>query len=243
MSLTVLVFIMITASIQSLFGVGVLLFGTPLLLLIDYPFIEALIILLPISISINLFQIAKHHTHIDRDFYKKILIFTIPFVIGFLFLVTRVNINIGLIIGLFLIFVALKSVSQSIANWVERLLRYERSYFITMGMVHGLTNLGGSLLTAAVHGKGGPKDTMRVTTAVSYCTFAVFQIATLAVALKQVNVSWANLVYLLVGVGTFLLMERLVYTKIDNERYSKIFAVFLFVSGLLLIGKSIALMW
>jgi uncharacterized protein len=50
-------------------------------------------------------------------------------------------------------------------------------------------------------------------------------------------------VYLLVGVGTFLLMERLVYTKIDNERYSKIFAVFLFVSGLLLISKSIALMW
>jgi uncharacterized protein len=243
MSLTVLAFIIITASIQSLFGVGVLLFGTPLLLLVDYPFIEALIILLPISISINLFQIAKHHAHIDRAFYKKILIFTIPFVIGFLFLVTRVNINIGLIVGLFLIFVALKSISQRIAAGVERLMRYERSYFVTMGIVHGLTNLGGSLLTAAVHGKGGPKDTMRVTTAVSYCTFAIFQIATLAVALEQIDVSWANLVYLLAGVGTFLVMDRLVYTKLDNEQYSNIFAVFLFVSGLLLIGKSIAPMF
>ena len=49
--------VIITASIQSFFGVGVLLFGTPLLLLLGYPFLESLLILLPISASINFLQI------------------------------------------------------------------------------------------------------------------------------------------------------------------------------------------
>lgn len=239
MSSTVLIFIIITAGIQALFGVGVLLFGTPLLLLIDYSFIDALLILLPISISINLFQIMRDYAHINRAFYKKILIYTIPFVVVFLYLVTQVSINMGLIVGSFLVFVALKSVSQRIAARVGKLMCYERSYFITMGIVHGLTNLGGSLLTAAVHGIGGTKDKMRGTAAISYCTFAIFQIATLIVALKEINISWVNLVYLFAGISMFFIVDRLVYTKVDNERYSKMFAGFLLVSGVLLIGKSI----
>ena len=97
MSFDIVIVIIITAFIQSIFGVGVLLFGTPLLLLLGYGFIDAIIILLPISISINLIQIAKDYRSVDFDFYKKILIFSIPFVIVFLFLVTKVQINIGLI--------------------------------------------------------------------------------------------------------------------------------------------------
>ncbi|CAB1274180.1 TSUP family transporter [Candidatus Nitrosacidococcus tergens] len=237
---TILIIIVITASIQALFGVGVLLFGTPLLLLIDYPFIDALIILLPISISINLLQIIKNYPNIDWLFYKKILFYTIPFVVIFLYLVTRISLNIGLIIGLFLVFVALKSTSQYIAVKVEKLMHYERIYFIAMGIVHGLTNLGGSLLTAAVHATGGSKDRMRGTAAISYGTFAIFQLATLsAVALKEVNISWSHLTYLAAGISAFFIADHLVYTKINNEQYSKIFAGFLFISGISLIGKSI----
>ncbi len=59
MSLDTLIIIVITSFIQSIFGVGVLLFDTPLLLLVGYDFIEAIVILLPISITINFFQIIK----------------------------------------------------------------------------------------------------------------------------------------------------------------------------------------
>jgi hypothetical protein len=44
---------------------------------------------------------------------------------------------------------------------------------------------------------------------------------------------------MVVGVTIFLLTEKLVYKEINNENYSKIFAVFLFVSGVLLCVKSI----
>jgi hypothetical protein len=40
--------------IQSLFGVAIVLFGTPLLLLLGYDFSYTLSVLLPISIAINL---------------------------------------------------------------------------------------------------------------------------------------------------------------------------------------------
>jgi hypothetical protein len=109
-----------------------------------------------------------------------------------------------------------------------------------MGVIHGLTNLGGSLLTAIIHGKEYEKDIARVTTAVSYGTFAVFQLITLAIsAMSGPMLSGTTVVYAFTGVGTFFLTERLVYAQLDTERYQAIFAAFLFVSGLVLIGKAL----
>jgi len=240
MAISVLLVIAVVSTIQSLFGVGVLLFGTPLLLILGHSFVDALLILLPISVTINVFQIIKHHAHIDTDFYKKILFYTIPGVVVFLFLVTRLKVNIGLVIGPFLLFVALKNFFPKIEALLESLVRYERSYFLAMGVVHGMTNLGGSLLTAVVHTKNYPRDIARVTTAVSYCTFAVFQIATLALSQGNLNIPYAtNIVYLLAGAAMFVVTEKYLYNRIDNEKYRLIFAFFLAASGLLLIGKAL----
>ncbi len=242
MALDIMLTVAATAVIQSVFGVGVLLFGTPLLLFFGYDFIQALTILLPISLSINAFQIAQHHAHIDTDFYKKILIYTIPFVVLFLFLVASSSINIGFVIGLFLLFVGLKSYSPEVERAVEAMVKYEKAYLIVMGIVHGLTNLGGSLLTAIVHSKNYEKDVTRVTVAIAYATFALFQILTLAFAVETMDIPYAvNGIYLTVGVLIFVLTDAMVYVNIDDERYSKIFAIFLFASGVLLILKSLGL--
>jgi hypothetical protein len=139
----------------------VLLFGTPLLLLVGYDFIESIAVLLPISITINLFQIIKDYKSVDFDFYKNILIFSIPFVILFLFLVTKVKINISFFIGVFLLSVAVKDYSPRINKYLKFATRYEKAYFSIMGFIHGLTNLGGSLLTAIVHSKGYEKQITR----------------------------------------------------------------------------------
>ncbi len=240
MSLDILIIVGITSFIQSIFGVGVLLFGTPLLLLVGYEFIEAITILLPISITINLFQIIKDYKSVDFDFYKKILVITIPFVVIFLFLVTKVEINIGFIIGIFLLVVALKETSLRINKFVIIATRNEKAYFSIMGIIHGLTNLGGSLLTAIVHSKGYEKQITRVTVAISYATFAAFQILTLLISGVSVDTELLGIgLYLLVGVAIFLITEKLVYAEINNENYAKYFAIFLFLSGVLLCVKSL----
>jgi len=49
--------VVIASVVQSIFGVGVLLFGTPILMLHGYEFSDILTTLLPISIAISFSQI------------------------------------------------------------------------------------------------------------------------------------------------------------------------------------------
>ncbi|MBU2627439.1 MAG: hypothetical protein KKE61_02380, partial [Proteobacteria bacterium] len=142
--------------------------------------------------------------------------------------------------GIFLLVVAIKDYSPKLRNVIESLTEHERLYLITMGIIHGATNLGGSLLTAIIHNKTYEKDVTRATVAASYATFAAFQIATLFFSSNLSNIHFIeNGLYLIVGVIVFILTETTIYMEINNQKYSKYFAIFLFGSGILLCFKSI----
>jgi uncharacterized membrane protein YfcA len=139
-----------------------------------------------------------------------------------------------------LLVVAVKDYSHTIKRFIDFTMMYEKTYFSIMGIVHGLTNLGGSLLTAIVHSKDYTKHITRVTVAISYATFAVFQILTLLISGLNVEIQLVGTgIYVLVAVTIFTLTEKFVFMEIDNEKYSKYFAVFLFATGVLLILKSL----
>lgn len=241
MAFDIIVALLITTIIQSVFGVGVLLFGTPLLLLFGYQFLEALTILLPISLSINAIQIARYYREIDKDFYIKVLIYSIPFIVISLYLLTQSSINMSLIVGVFLIFVGLQNYSPKINEMLRILIRYEKTYLVVMGIIHGLTNLGGSLLTAIVHNKQLSKHSTRVTIAAAYASFAVFQIATLLIAAQHLDVNILNnIAYLIFAIIIYIVAEEAIYVTIDNQQYRIFFSGFLFVSGIVLIVKALA---
>ncbi len=236
----ILLTVIATSVIQSIFGVGVLLFGTPLLLLLGYGFVDALGVLLPVSIAISALQVLRHYEDIDAKFYKNVLVYSIPLVVLFLVAVTSVKINIGLVIGPLLIFAALKNFSTVIERTLQSVVKYERIYLMAMGLVHGISNLGGSMLTVIIYSKHYPKNKTRVTAAASYATLASCQLATLWLVGSDFTVSFADKIsFIQVAVVMFLLAEEVLYNGIDNEKYSKIFAMFLFASGILLITKSL----
>jgi hypothetical protein len=241
MPVEIMLTVVATSIIQSVFGAGVLLFGTPILLLLGYPFVEVLIVLLPISIAINLLQIAKHHAHIDFSFYRRVLFLAVPPIILFLFLITHARINIGVVVGAFLLFIALKEFSPAAARIVDALMKYEKAYFVTMGIIHGLSNLGGSLLTALVHHKDYEKDMARVTIAISYGTFALAQLLTLWLfSRSEIDVPYAeNGIYLVVGALVFLLTDEMLYAQIDQAKYRRIFAGFLAAAAVVLILRAL----
>ena len=240
MPLDILITVAVSSFIQSIFGVGVLLFGTPLLMLQGYNFFQAVIVLLPISLLINLSQIVKDHKSVDIAFYKKIIVYTIPFIVIFLAVLNEIKINIGLLIGVLLLLVAAKDFSTRVNNFVNLVVRHERSYFILMGIVHGLTNLGGPLLTVAVHSKGYEKRTTRATVAASYATFATFQIVTLFFSNFDLDIKLSTIALSMsVGLTMFIVTEKIVYANIDAENYRRLFAAFIFLSGALLFVKSV----
>ena len=240
MSLDILITVAVTSFIQSIFGVGILLLGTPLLMLQGYNFLQSAIVLLPISLLINLLQIFKDHSAIDLDFYKKILIYTTPFIVIFLIFISKAKINIGILIGVILLLVAAKDFYIRANKMVNLLVRYEKSYLIIMGIVHGLTNLGGSLLTVVVHAKDYEKRMIRATIAASYATFATFQIVTLLISDFDIDIKLSMIVLsLAVGLTIFIATEKMIFAYINAEAYRKLFSGFIFLSGLLLIVKSV----
>lgn len=240
MPVDILLTVVATSVIQSIFGVGVLLFGTPLLLLLGYGFVDALGVLLPVSIAISALQILRHYEDVDIGFYKNMLVYSIPLVVLFLLVVASVKINVGLVIGALLILVALKNSSTAIERSLQSVVRHEKIYLMVMGLIHGVSNLGGSMLTVIIYSKHYPKNKTRVTAAASYATIASCQLATLLFIGSDFTVSLADKIsFIQMAVVTFLLTEEMLYNEIDNEKYSKIFAVFLFASGILLIMKSL----
>ena len=240
MVLEVLITVVFASIIQSIFGVGVLLLGTPMLILLGYNFFQALVVLLPLSLLINLFQIIKYYITIDLEFYKKILMYTVPSIVIFLIFINKTKINFGIFIGLLLLLVASKDLSTKANRIVRFLLQYEKSYFILMGILHGFTNLGGSLLTAIVHAKNYKKQITRSTIAASYATFAAFQLATLYFTGIEIDIKFSQIALcIVVGLIVFFSTEKIIYANIDAKAYRKYFAVFIFLTGLLITIKSV----
>lgn len=234
----IVITVLITAFIQSIFGVGVLLFGTPILLLLNYSFIDSLFILLPISAVINFLQVSKNIHDVDYSIYKNIIIFTVPPIIACLFLVAHIKLEINIIIGLFLILIAIKENSLIIKSLFEKFLKFHRVFYLFMGIIHGLTNLGGALLTAKIFFTKLNKNQKRSTIAISYMTFALFQIITILIIDFTYNLIY--LFYVFVGLLTYIMVNKIVFQKISNEKYNKFFSLFLIVSGFSLILKGFA---
>ena len=239
MAFVTLIVIIITSTVQSIFGTGVLLFGTPLLLLLGYNFQDALIILLPTSILISFFQVINNINKIDYKFYKKLFIITVPLICLFLFLTNINPFNINLFVGLLLVIISLKGKIESIQSFIKYLIKFEPLYLMITGIIHGITNLGGALLSAIVFSKNLPKGSKRTTIAVSYLTFAFFQILTIILTFNNNDVFIKlNLFYWISGVSIFLFVEKYLYFRIDEKKYIIYSNVFLFAIGTMLILNS-----
>ena len=148
-----LLFIVIT--LQTIVGVGILVLGTPLLLLLGYNIIEAISILLPISIFISLFNLLyiKFTTKeilpsIDRNTKKAFFSLCVPAVFfGIIFLKKFQDyINFHLLISV-IIFITIGAKFY----YREKIITFskikKKTILFFIGLIHGLTNSGGTLLS------------------------------------------------------------------------------------------------
>ena len=231
-----IMFIVFTFSIvQSIFGVGVLVFGTPTCLLLGYPFEETLSYLLPASISISCIQVFHGKNEIKLK--KEFLIFTIPFIIlGLtLVLIKWFNLDIKILVGLMLILTGAIRLFPKIQNIMERFLREQMIFFLTcMGLIHGLSNMGGGLLTILSSSLFQDKREIRANIAYGYLIFATTQIIVLAIlnpSLFRPNV----IVFPIISLFTYVCLGNFIFLKSRENVYQNLITVVIFAYGIVLL--------
>ena len=149
----VLLYLCLIITLQSCVGVGVLVLGTPFLLMLGYSIVEIFFILLPLSILtsfINLIIIKWSSKDLDLFSFKelyKFLIACVPSIIMGLFILKYFQdyINFKILVSLVIIFSILL---LTIKNKITFNINFFRiSILSIVGVIHGLTNSGGTLMS------------------------------------------------------------------------------------------------
>lgn len=231
--------LVLVTMLQSLFGVGVLLFGTPLLLLLGREFADVLALLLPVSVAISLTQALGSRGDVDRAFLRRVFILALPGIALGLGLALHAQLALGLPVAGVLLLCGLRGLWASFDRGLARVLRHERTALVLTGLVHGISNLGGSLLTVIVHQKRLSKEASRATIAAAYALFATSQIVTLLVGHRGAAADIVgNLPYVGMGLCVYGLTNVLVYRRLDAQRYGQAFASFLVICGVTIAWRS-----
>ena len=231
------IIIAVFSVVQSIFGVGLLLFGTPTLLLLGYSYSETLWLLLPCSVTISLIQVVNDYKLIEAK--KRAVYLVIPtLVLGLALVVTYENgINLTRIVGVLLLLIGVIRFSSKLQVLLSSMVKkHIQMYYIIIGVVHGVSNMGGgplSILMSTIYSK---KEIIRANVAFIYLILAIFQLVVLSIisnASLRSEVMWL----IPISLASYIFTSKFIPLKINNEKYTFILNVMVLVYGVLAIVK------
>ena len=218
---------------QTIFGVGILLWGTPLHLLMDYTFIETLSILLPISLIIGAIQFYSHLTLVDWKLFTSFIIFALPGIVLGIFLIINLNVLISLLVAIVLIFGVISRSNLFKRTFHTFLMKFDYLWIFIIGLIHGTSNLGGSLLVLRISFDGYTKIKYRTMVSAIYFLFALSQIISV---LSLGNNFAIPVFYLATSIIVYFISNKIIFSKIVESNFSSILdRLMLFMACLLLI--------
>ncbi len=236
----ILAVIIVLSVVQSFFGMGVLVFGTPTLLLMGYDFIPTLGYLLPASFAISLLQVLTAGTS------------RVP-VSPFLYLLCLPGIGIGLglaksswleplannlIGGTLLLSALVRFWSPSRRLFTVLLEKQLPAYHLAMGLLHGLTNLGGALLAILASATSNDKEAIRYTIAHYYLAFSVIQMLIIGTFIARFDILLANFPAALVSSAVYLIIGNRIFARANNPTYNFVLTLFIAVYGVVVLSQS-----
>ncbi|GAB3478835.1 TSUP family transporter [Amycolatopsis cihanbeyliensis] len=217
------------AVIQSVFGVGLLFFGTPLLLILGYQYVELLYVLLPASLTLSLLQIRFDHTVRARDA-TALAVWTVPAIVAGMFtsLLVLEGMDIRYPVAALLVCVAVMRLVPAAHRRLRRgCAAVGRPAITAIALLHGLTNMGGGLLAVYAGARSEDKKEIHRTVALAYALFALSQLVTLYVV-HGPPLPTVGLLGSVAGVvAAYVLVGRRVYQGLSNRRYQLYFSAFM----------------
>ena len=232
-----IIIIVVFSIIQSVFGVGLLLFGTPTLLLLEYSYSETLWLLLPCSVTISLIQVVNDYKLIEAK--RRVVYLIIPtLVLGLAFVIIYANgINMTRIVGVLLLLIGVIRFSSKLQVLLSSMVKkHIQMYYIIIGVVHGVSNMGGgplSILMSTIYSK---KEIIRANVAFIYLILAIFQLVVLSIisstSLKS-EVMWL----LPISLVSYIFTSKFISSKVNDKKYTFILNVMVLIYGVLAVIK------
>ena len=150
------IIIIILSTFQTIVGVGILVLGTPILLLLGLEMVEVMAILLPLSIfnsltNIFYFRCKFKKIVIDQKMRRYFFLICLPGIFLGLFILKIFNnyLNFNLLVSFVIWFFLIISLLNKKKKFKLSSLLKKNLIFIT-GIIHGFTNSGGSLLSILI---------------------------------------------------------------------------------------------
>ena len=218
--------LLILIIIQSIFGIGLLLLGTPTFLLLGYDFSSTLNFLLPSSIVISYLQFSSLKIPPKKIIFEY-NIFCLPFLVLFLLLALNFKeiLNFKFYVAIFLIISSLLALNKNTYYSLKKnILKYKKLILIFIGSVHGLTNMGGGFLTIfSSLINNNDKNLTRYFISYGYLIMGLLQYSIL-IWLEYRNLDFSKIYYIFLVLIIYFPLQK-VFRKVNNFLFSKIISI------------------
>lgn len=229
--------ILVLSVVQSLFGVGLLLFGTPLMLLLGYEYTEALLYLLPASATLSWSQVKDLRKEKLHGGYRKLFFMTcLPLLVTGMIFATEFDFKYEIRI-LVMIMLVVAFIIRTNSELREKLQVFMKNHLMialgSMGIIHGLSNMGGSILTPLVSSLYKDKNKVLAGVSFDYAFMATLQLIVLILIKGETFHS-----KFLIGAGISLsiryLIGKRVFAFTSETNYQRLLNGFILANALLL---------
>lgn len=222
--------------IQSIFGIGLLLLGTPTFLLLGYDFSSTLNFLLPSSIVISYLQFKSLKTSSKKIIFEY-NIFCLPFLAIFLLFALNFKeiLNFKFYAAIILIISSLLVLNKNTFSSLRKnILKYKKLILIFIGSVHGLTNMGGGFLTIfSSLINNSDKKLTRYFISYGYLIMGLLQYFIL-VLLEYKNLSFSKIYYIFLVLIVYF-PSQIIFKKVNDFLFSKIISIIALIYGIIII--------
>ena len=228
--------------VQSIFGIGLLVFGTPSLFFLGYSYSHALSVLLPLSILVSFVQLVGFKSFKIDDNIKNFIKITIPTLIIFLSFALH-NLTSDNFYTLFSIFMILVASQSFLKNKLKtRYLKKSipvKLFLFVLGCIHGLTNMGGgflSLLSLKLY----ENNKFLIKKFIVYCYLFLGVIQITVLLFYKNFFFYKDIVYLILIIPLIYYLSEIFFKKINFNFFHKIInLIILFYGIIILVTKNI----
>ena len=217
--------------IQSVYGVGILIFGVPILILYGFEYLDIIGLLLPSSMTISTFQIFKNRTVTSNELkHLPLAIFGVAMglVVAAYFDTAEFM---PAIVGTLMLTATFFRISTLTKKYMEYYFeKYQSIFHILNAILHGFTNLGGVLLVVYSSSVHNGKIQIVYCTALFYMVYAASQMIIIFL-IGHGEIFKAGLIYVPITALLYTTLGQKTFRLVSQKKFETLTTYFFFFCG------------